>query len=217
MNLNRMYLQCIHEFHHICVIYQCTTAFMFQLIILGTCIHVEGSQMPVTSFPLNQWILYWNTSTWVKHPFTFMLSREVANDRRDWNAPTHRSMYQGKEESGIWFPRWPYSQSSSLQNKPKKTLTLYQNWDCGKKMIQQKTVKFMVSYMCLCIKLQSNPKSLCEDSFRTQLKTRESLCTSSKSNASSINGNYATATWFTLLPSAAAITNIDQKVSWKPL
>jgi hypothetical protein len=190
---------------------------MFQLIILGTCIHVEGSQMPVTSFPLNQWILYWNTSTWVKHPFTFMLSREVANDRRDWNAPTHRSMYQGKEESGIWFPRWPYSQSSSLQNKPKKTLTLYQNWDCGKKMIQQKTVKFMVSYMCLCIKLQSNPKSLCEDSFRTQLKTRESLCTSSKSNASSINGNYATATWFTLLPSAAAITNIDQKVSWKPL
>jgi hypothetical protein len=190
---------------------------MFQLIILGTCIHVEGSQMPVTSFPLNQWILYRNTSTWVKHPFTSTLSREGSNDRRDWNAPTNCSMYQGKEESGIQFPRWPFSQSSSLQNKPKKTLTLYQNWNCGKKMIQQKTVKlhlfsfFMVSYMC--IKLQSNPKSLCEDSFRTQLKTRESLCTSSKSNASSINGNYATATSFTLLPSAAAMTNTDQKVS----
>jgi hypothetical protein len=42
MNLNRMYLQCIHEFHHICVIYQCTTAFMLQLNILGTCIHVKG-------------------------------------------------------------------------------------------------------------------------------------------------------------------------------
>jgi hypothetical protein len=154
---------------------------------------------------------------WGKHSFTFTLSREVANDRRDWNAPTRCGMYQGKEESGIRFPRWPFSVSSSLQNKPKKTLTLYQNWDCGKKMLQQKTVKlhlfsfFMVSY--LCIKLQSNPKSLCEDSFRTQLKTRESLCTSSKSNASSINGNYATATSFTLLPSAAAITNIDQKVS----
>jgi hypothetical protein len=133
---------------------------------------------------------------------------------------THPLRYVPRmEESRIWFPRWPFSQSSSIQNKPKKTLTLYQNWDCVKKMIQQKTVKlhlfsfFMVSYMCLCIKLQSNPKSLCEDSFRTQLKTRESLCTSSKLNASGINGNYATATSFTLLPSAAAITNIYQKVS----
>lgn len=86
-------------------------------------------------------------------------------------------------------------------------------WFNRKQLNYTFSLSLMVSYMCLCIKLQSNPKSLCEDSFRTQLKTRESLCTSSKSNASSIDGNYATATSFTLLPSAAAITNIDQKVS----